>query len=152
MVSEGQGRPVQANKTSWSGSCASSVVRFSFSWPQTDGSLITWEASCLEAFCDGKANTRTYTKDVENMLNNFELFHKLFKISLVAEDTGKFFGRFWSKNHPGNIWFNLCSTFRGWVGAGWEINPENSYSAVLQPEPWLRIRKLEVQGPSNSYF
>lgn len=41
------------------------------------------------------------------MLNNFELFHKLIKISLVAEDTGKFFGRFWSKKNPGNIWFNL---------------------------------------------
>ena len=22
----------------------------------------------------------------------------------------------------------------------------------VQPERWLRIRKLEVQGPSNSYF
>jgi len=28
----------------------------------------------------------------------------------------------------------------------------NCYVIRLQPESWLRIRKLEAQGPSNSYF
>ena len=51
------------------------------------------------------------------MLNNFELFHKLFKISLVAEDTGKFFGRFWSKI----IQEISGSTFDQPSGAGWGL-------------------------------
>jgi len=37
------------------------------------------------------------------------------------------------------------------------INPTSITSKTgefreLQPESWLRIRKLEAQGPSNSYF
>ena len=38
------------------------------------------------------------------------------------------------------------------IFSNWNIVRWISYIIYIQPERWLRIRKLEAQGPSNSYF